>query len=151
MKLSTDLREFIELLISLKVEFIIVGAHALAWHGLSRYTKDIDFLVSTRQENAEALGELIQQFGFGSTGLTSTDFLTEDQIIQLGVEPNRIDILTGISGVDWEEAWATRVAGDLDGLPVAYLGKKTYIKNKLASARPQDLADVSRLREISGD
>lgn len=151
MKLSDDLREFIELLNSLKVEFVVVGAHALAWHGLSRYTKDIDFLVSTRAENAEALGQLIEEFGFGSTGLGAADFQSENQVIQLGMEPNRIDILTGISGVDWDEAWSTRVPGEIDGLPVFFLGKDAYIKNKLASGRPQDLADVSRLREISGD
>ena len=151
MKLSDDLREFIKLLNSLKVEFVVVGAHALAWHGLSRYTKDIDFLVSTRAENAEALGKLIDQFGFGSTGLCAADFQSENQVIQLGMEPNRIDILTGISGVDWEEAWSTRVPGEIDDLPVFFLGKDAYIKNKLASGRPQDLADVSRLREISGN
>lgn len=151
MKLNADLREFIELLNSQKVEFVIVGAHALAWHGLSRYTKDIDFLVATSGENAEALGSVIEQFGFGSTGLSADDFVVKDHVIQLGMEPNRIDILTGISGVDWQEAWLTRVPGNIDGLRVSFLGKEAYIKNKLASGRPQDLADVSRLREISGD
>ena len=151
MKLSADLREFVELLNSQKVDFVIVGAHALAWHGLPRYTKDIDFFVSTSPENADALASLIVRFGFGSTGLCAVDFLAEDQVIQLGMEPNRIDILTGISGVEWDEAWSTRVQGELDGLPVSFLGKDAYIKNKLASGRPQDHADVSRLREISGD
>ena len=151
MKLSADLREFIELLNSRKVEFVIVGAHALAWHGLPRYTKDVDFLVSTSSRNAEALASVIEQFGFGSTGLCAADFSAEDQVIQLGMEPNRIDILTGISGVGWEEAWSTRIEGEIDGLPVSYLGKETFIKNKLASDRPQDRADVSRLREISGE
>jgi len=151
MELSKDLREFIELLNSLKVEFVIVGAHALAWHGLPRYTKDVDFLVSNSPANADAMEKLITEFGFGSTGLTSSNFQTPDQIIQLGMEPNRIDILTGISGVDWEEAWKSKIATELDGLPVWILGKDAYIKNKLASGRPQDIADVSRLREISGE
>jgi len=151
MKLSADLKEFIELLISRRVEFVVVGAHALAWHGLPRFTKDIDFLVGTSRENAEALASVIDEFGFASTGLCAADFSTKDQVIQLGMEPHRIDILTGISGVEWEEAWATRSEGELDGLPVPFLGKKSYIKNKLASGRPQDHADVCRLREISGE
>ncbi|MEM8952710.1 MAG: nucleotidyl transferase AbiEii/AbiGii toxin family protein [Verrucomicrobiota bacterium] len=148
MILSSDLREFIELLNSQRVEFVIVGAHALAWHGLPRYTKDIDFLVGTSDANRERLTKVIDAFGFASTGLSADDFATPDQVIQLGLEPNRIDLLTGISGVDWTEAWETRVAGNLDGLPVSYLGKEAYIKNKLASGRPQDQADAARLQEI---
>ena len=149
MKLSNDLREFIELLNSLKVEFVIVGAHALAWHGLPRYTKDVDFLINTSPENAQTMANLIDAFGFGSTGLGADDFQITDQVIQRGMDPNRIDILTGISGVTWEEAWASKVSAELDGLPVWYLGKDAYIKNKLASGRPQDIADVARLREVS--
>jgi hypothetical protein len=150
MKLSADLREFIELLNSHAVEFLIVGAHALAWHGLPRYTKDIDFLVHAEAANAEALLRVLDHFGFGALGLQPKDFLKPDQVIQLGREPNRIDLLTGISGVSWDECWVSRVAGELDGIPVFFLGRDTYIKNKLASGRPQDLADVSRLREING-
>lgn len=151
MKLSDDLREFIELLNSHGVEFVIVGAHALAWHGLPRYTKDVDFFVNTAAKNRDALAGVIEAFGFESTGLSAEDFATKDQVIQLGTEPNRIDLLTGISGMEWEEAWESRVEGDLDGLPVSFIGKDAYIKNKLASGRPQDEADVSRLREISGE
>jgi hypothetical protein len=151
MKLGNDLREFIELLNSQKVEFVIVGAHALAWHGLPRYTKDIDFLVDTSQANRERLAKVIDAFGFASTGLSADDFAVTNQVIQLGLEPNRIDLLTGISGVTWDEAWNTRVPGDLDGIPVSYLGKTAYIKNKHASGRPQDHADAIRLKEIMGD
>lgn len=151
MKLNSDLREFIELLNSHKVEFVIVGAHALAWHGLPRYTKDIDLLIATDPVNSASLEQVIGAFGFGSTGLSSEDFSKPGQVIQLGLEPNRIDILTSISGVDWQEAWESRVRGELDGLPVSFLGRAAYIKNKLASGRPQDLADVTRLREILGD
>ena len=151
MNLSHDLREFIGLLNSHKVEFVIVGAHALAWHGLPRYTKDIDFLVATDADNTAALVRVIHDFGFASTSLTATDFSKPDQVIQLGLEPNRIDLLTGISGVNWAEAWSDRVPGEIDGIKVSILGKDTYIKNKLASGRPQDLADVARLREILGE
>lgn len=97
MKLSADLREFIELLNSEKVEFIVVGAHVLAWHGLPRYTKDIDLLVRAEAGNAEALLRVLDRFGFGSLGVQSKDLLAPDQVIQLGREPNRVELLTGIS------------------------------------------------------
>ncbi len=149
MKLSHDLKEFIGLLNFNNVEFLIVGAHALAWHGLPRYTKDIDFLIHVSKENAELITDCLAEFGFASLGLTPQDFLIPDQVIQIGGEPHRIDLLTGITGVGWDEAWASRTAGDLDGLPVQYLGINCFIKNKLAAGRPQDIADVCRLREIT--
>jgi hypothetical protein len=151
MKLGADLREFIELLNSQSVDFLIVGAHALAWHGLPRYTKDIDFLVRADFENAQALIGVLEQFGFGSLGLQVEDFTSANQIVQLGREPNRIDLLTSISGVNWAECWGSKVQGEMDGLSVYYLGCSAYIKNKLASGRPQDLADASRLQEIMRD
>ena len=92
---------------------------------------------------------MIEEFGFASTGLRKEDFLAPEIVIQLGVEPNRIDLLTGLSGIEWKEAWGGRVHGMLDGLPVAFISKQCYIKNKLAAARPQDLADVARLRKIN--
>jgi hypothetical protein len=91
---------------------------------------------------------VIQAFGFASTGLKSEDFLSPDLVIQLGVEPHRIDLLTGPSGIKWDEAWNSKIPGFLDDIPVAFLSKEIYIKNKLASGRPQDLADVARLEAI---
>lgn len=151
MKLSVDLREFIELLNSNRVEFIVVGAHALAWHGLPRYTKDIDLLVRAAPANADALVAVLDAFGFGSLGIGPADFLIPDRVIQLGRDPHRIDLLTAISGVTWDEAWSSRVEAQLDGIPVSFLGHEAFIRNKLAAGRPQDLADVSRLRQISGE
>jgi predicted nucleotidyltransferase len=151
MKLSADLREFIGLLNSHGVEFIIVGAHALAWHGLPRYTRDIDLFVHAEAVNAGEILRVLDRFGFGSLGLQAKDFLAPDQVIQLGREPNRIDLITGISGVDWDECWHSKVEGEMDGLPVFFLGRDACIKNKLASGRPQDLADVSRLKAIGAD
>jgi hypothetical protein len=148
MKLSADLREFIELLNLHGVEFLIVGAHALAWHGLPRYTKDVDFFIHSSHANAASLLEVLEAFGFGALGLKEDDFLVPDQVIQLGREPNRIDLLTGLSGVEWAECWMSRVAGEMDEIPVNFLGRDAYIKNKLASGRPQDLADAARLKEI---
>ncbi|MCB1130646.1 MAG: nucleotidyltransferase [Verrucomicrobiae bacterium] len=148
MKLNRDLREFVGLLNSHKVEFLVVGAHALAYHGLPRYTKDIDLFVAPRAGNADSMIRAIDEFGFASVGLSASDFLTPDIVVQLGVEPHRLDLLTGLSGISWDEAWSQRIAGTLDGLDVWFLSKDCYIKNKLASGRPQDLADVARLRQI---
>ena len=93
----------------------------------------------------------LEASGFGSIGLTAADFQTPDQIIQLGREPNRIDLLTGISGVDWSKAWSSKEEGHLGELPVFILGRAAYLKNKRASGRPQDIADASRLSEMYGE
>ncbi len=150
MKLQKDIREFIELLLSQKVEFLLVGGYALAFHGAPRFTEDIDFFVLTSPENAARLAATIRKFGFDALGLNENDFLEVDQVIQLGMAPNRIDLLTGISGVTWDEAWASRIPANLDGLELWVIGKEALARNKQATGRPQDLADVARLRQAPG-
>lgn len=149
MKLQKDLREFIELLSSSEVDFIIIGGHAVAFHGHPRFTGDIDFLVRSTPENAERIIVALKAFGFGEIGLSSEDFTRHGSVVQLGRPPNRIDLLTSISGVDFEEAWEGRVAGELDGLAVFFLGFDALLKNKQASGRDKDLADVKKLQAIS--
>jgi hypothetical protein len=148
MKLQKDIREFIGLLLSRKVEFLLVGGYALAFHGAPRFTEDIDFLVLVSPENAEKLAGVLDDFGFDELGLTSADFLVPDQVIQLGRAPNRIDLLTGISGVTWENAWNSRTPVIMDGLEIQVIGKAALEANKAATGRPQDLADLARLRGI---
>lgn len=143
--LEDDLREFVELLNALKVRYIVVGAFALAYHGYPRYTGDIDLFVERSSENAQAIVNAMQQFGFGDLGLSVEDFLQEDQVIQLGVAPNRIDLLTFLSGVDFQEAWPTRVQGEIAGLSVPIISKELLKKNKAASGRSQDIADLEHL------
>lgn len=143
--LEDDLREFIELLNALKVRYIVVGAFAVAYHGYPRYTADIDLFIERSSENAQAISKAIQQFGFRGLGLSSEDFLEEDQVIQLGVAPNRIDLLTFLSGVEFQEAWATRVQGEIAGLKVPIISKELLKKNKAASGRSQDIADLEHL------
>jgi len=142
MKLQADLREFIELLNSHGVKYVIVGGYAVAYHGFPRYTGDIDFFIEVSQDNAERMSKVVAAFGFGSTGLTSRAFLEEGVIVQLGVPPNRIDIVTGLTGVDFDEAWASKVAAELDGIPVHFLSKDVLIKNKAATGRARDQADI---------
>ena len=147
MKLHKDIREFIALCLSLRVDFLLVGGYALAYHGAPRFTEDIDLMVLVSPENADKLFNVLSDFGFAGTGITRDDFLEADQVIQLGRAPNRIDILTGISGVSWREAWASRVPVVLDGLEIHAIGKAELIRNKQATGRPQDLADLARLRQ----
>jgi len=145
MKLERERREFIELLNARDVRYVIVGAFALAHHGRPRYTGDIDFFVEASPENAERLNQVLEQFGFANVGVVEEDFTAADQVVQLGVEPHRMDLMTSISGVAFEEAWNTREYGNLDGLQVPYICKELLKRNKAAVGRKQDLADLDYL------
>ena len=147
MHLSKDLREFVELLNSNGVEYLVVGGFAVAWHGYPRFTADIDFFLNTTSANAEAVVRTLNDFGFGSLSLKAEDFARPDQIVQLGVKPNRIDLITSIAGVPFEEAWESRVAGAIEGRPVPFIGRNALLRNKEATGRPQDMRDVLVLRQ----
>jgi hypothetical protein len=147
MKLQKDLREFIELLNSHDVDYLVAGAFSLAFHGLARATGDIDLFIRRSQANADKLWAVLNDFGFGEVGLDRDAFLEPQTVIQLGVAPHRIDLLTDIDAVSFDEAWLAREIAVLDDLPVPMLSKKLLIANKLAVGRPQDIADVARLRE----
>lgn len=145
MRLSNDLREFLELLNSRGVEYVIVGAHSLAFHGRPRYTGDLDILIRATPKNAAKIVNLLNEFGFAQSGFRESDFTEPNQVIQLGRAPNRIDLLSSISGVSTDEAFASKVSAELDGVPVFILGKDALIQNKRAVGRPQDLADLDLL------
>jgi len=147
MPLAKDLREFIALLNSQGVEYLIVGAHALAFHGRPRYTGDLDVLVRVSVENASRLEKAVHAFGFSPAGISAADFLAPGRVIQLGRAPLRIDLLTSITGVEFEEAWKRRVAAELDHLPVYFLDRESLIRNKRATGRAQDVADLEALGE----
>ena len=145
MRLSNDSKEFLELLNSRGVDYVIVGAHSLAFHGRPRYTGDLDILVRPTRENAKKIVDLLNEFGFAQSGFVESDFMEADSIIQLGRPPNRIDLLTGISGVGIDDAFGTRLAVELDGVRVSILSKDALIQNKRAVGRPQDIADLDSL------
>ena len=145
MRLSNDWREFLESLNSRGIDYVIVGAHSLAFHGRPRYTGDLDILVRATRENAAKLVDLLNQFGFADAGFKESDFTEPDQLIQLGRAPNRIDLLTSITGVTTDQALASKVSADLDGIPVFILAKDAFIRNKRAVGRPQDIADLEAL------
>ncbi len=145
MKLNSDLREFVELLNSAGVEYLVVGGHAVAFHGYPRFTGDIDFWIRPSADNASRVLQVLEGFGFGGLGLSVADFTTAERVVQLGRPPNRIDLLTSISGVTFDRAWSGRVAGMIDGIPVAFIGRGELLANKRASGRAKDLADLEEL------
>ena len=145
MNLEKDLREFVALLNALDVRYLVVGAYAVAYHGYPRYTADIDLFIERSPENAERLIQVIEQFGFTGLHLSAEDFLKEDQVVQLGISPNRIDILTFLSGVTFQDAWPSREHSEIDGLLVPFISKEMLKRNKAASGRMQDLADLEHL------
>ena len=150
MRIGKDLREFIELLNAKGVEYVVVGGFAVAWHGHPRFTADIDFLVRPNPANAELLVETLRDFGFASLRIAPQDLCQPDQILQLGVKPNRIDVITSIAGVSFEEAWVSRVSGTIDSIPVFFIGRDELIRNKELAGRPQDVADAQALRKRRG-
>jgi hypothetical protein len=145
MRLSNDLREFLELLNSRGVDYVIVGAHSLAFHGRPRYTGDLDILVRAAPDNAAKIVDLLNQFGFAHSGFRESDFTEPNQVIQLGRAPNRIDLLTSINGVKSDDVFGTRIAAELDSVPVFIISKDALIRNKRAVGRKQDLADLEIL------
>jgi Nucleotidyl transferase of unknown function (DUF2204) len=142
---TSDFEELFACLNARSVRAVVVGGHALAFHGRPRFTKDLDVFVEPSPANARNLVAALEDFGFGGLGLTLEDFATPGKIVQLGVAPNRIDLLTAIDGVTFEEAWSGRVAGRFGAQMVYYLGRQEFIKNKRAAGRPQDLADLDAI------
>ena len=148
METQSDYKELFELLNANAVSYVIVGAYALAFHGVPRYTGDVDILVEPTAENATRVISALKAFGFGAVGLDVDDF-TKDHVVQLGVPPLRVDFMTAIEGVSWADALASRVTGKYGEVPIWYLGKEALIKNKTATGRLQDLADVEALKKLS--
>jgi len=145
MVLKRDFKEFIESLNENDVQYLVVGGYAVAYHGYPRYTKDMDVWIKPEPSNAEKVIEALEQFGMGSLGLTPDDFLEPGQIIQLGYPPYRIDILTGLIAVEFDECYATRKQDSFGDLVVNFIDVENLKKNKTATGRPQDLVDVSEL------
>ena len=147
MEIQPDFKELLALFNAKKVEYIIVGGYALAYHGAPRFTGDIDIFIKPDLLNAERIIDALDEFGFGATGLTTQDFNIPDKVVQLGVPPVRIDIVTSITGVSWEDANSGCVDGYYGEIPVKYIGKSEFILNKRATGRKKDIADLEALGE----
>ncbi len=143
--LNQDFKEFIQSLNDNQVRYLVVGGYAVALHGYPRYTKDMDIWIESASENAKAMLKALDQFGFASLGLKESDFLVEDQIIQLGYAPNRINILTSLPGVDFGECYEKRVKVEIDDVLVYFIDLEGLRANKKATGRLQDLADLEKL------
>ena len=142
MDIHPDFKELLELLNANHVEYLIVGGYALAFYGNPRFTGDLDLLVGTTPVNAHRIIDTLTAFGFASLGLAASDFEEEEQVVQLGVPPVRVDLITSISGVTWEEAWSGRTEGRYDDVPVFFLGRAQFLVNKRSTGRIKDLADL---------
>ncbi|MBU4199716.1 MAG: hypothetical protein KKG09_00615 [Verrucomicrobia bacterium] len=147
MEIQQDFKELLALFNELGVEYLIVGAYALAFHGAPRFTGAIDIFVKPDPENAQRVLLAVKQFGFDFPNLTAEDFKNPDKVVQLGVPPVRIDLITSITGVSWEEAKSHKAPGTFGDLPVSYLGREQFISNKRATGRKKDLADLEALGE----
>jgi hypothetical protein len=147
MEAQTDYKELLALFNAHNVRYIIVGAYALAFHGAPRYTGDLDILVRPDRENGGRILGALETFGFGSLGLTVDDFAVPDRVVQLGVPPVRVDIVTSITGVSWDEVEVSHVQGTFGNIPVSFIGKEVFIRNKRALGRNKDLADAEALGE----
>ncbi len=143
--LNQDFKEFIQSLNDNQVRYLIIGGYAVAFHGYPRYTKDMDVWIAMNPDNAARMIKALEQFGFGSLGLEMQDFLVPEQMIQLGYAPNRIDLLTTLEGVEFEECHAVRVEVEIEGVKVNFIDLENLKRNKRATGRHQDLADVENL------
>lgn len=143
---SQDFREFIELLIKNKVEYLVVGGYAVGIHGHPRYTGDLDIWLNATPFNADRILQSVNEFGFSSFKLTQEDFTRPGNVIQLGYPPLRIDLLTEIDGVTFEECFKNRKEVTIDHLTVNFIGYHDLLKNKKESGRPRDIDDIDHLR-----
>ena len=147
MEVQQDFRDLLALFNKHKVDYIIVGAYALGFHGAPRYTGDLDVFVRADPVNSDSIMQALQEFGFGSVGLTAADFEEKGKVVPLGFPPVRVDIITSLTGVSWEQACSGRVKGQFGDLAVYYIGRDDFIANKRALGRKKDLADLEAIGE----
>ena len=143
--LNQDFKEFIQSLNDNGVRYLVVGGYAVALHGYPRYTKDLDVWVDMTPENAAKIVKALDQFGFSSLDVKASDFTVPNQMLHLGHPPRRIDILTTIPGVNFSECFTSYTTVDIEGVSVKFIDFENLKKNKKASGRHQDLADLENL------
>ena len=150
MELAPDFDEFIASLTAHGVEFVVVGAYALAFHGAPRFTGDLDILVRPSLENAVRVLDALEAFGFPVPDLSPEVIADHRRMLQMGVPPVQIHLMSAISGVDWDEVWSDRVEGTFGRNRVSFLGRETFLRNKRAAGRLKDLADIDALEPGDG-
>lgn len=140
-----DFKEFLKLLNSKQIEYLVIGGYAVGFHGYPRATGDLDVWISANEKNALKMVEALRQFGFDLPDLNKEVFLKEKKVIRMGVPPMRLEILTSIDGVRFDECFSNRVIADFDDFKVNFISKKDLLTNKRASGRPQDMVDCDKL------
>jgi predicted nucleotidyltransferase len=148
--LNPDYRDILSAFNAESVEFLLVGAYALAAHGAPRATGDLDLWIRPSTDNAQRAWRALVRFGAPLEGLQQTDFSTPGTVIQIGREPRRIDLLTTIDGVGFDEAWGAKREIQVDGMTIPVIGRDEFLRNKRATGRHKDLADVERLEAGGG-
>jgi hypothetical protein len=143
--LNPDFRDMLSAFLDQGVEFLVVGGYAMAAHRLPRATKDLDLWVNPTADNAQRVLQALDAFGAPRHGLTEADLTVEGTIYQVGVPPNRVDVITTVDGVRFADAWDAREAVDVDGLRIPIIGRRHLIANKRAVGRAQDLVDADLL------
>ena len=145
MDLASDFNEFIGSLNAHGAEFLVVGAYALAFHGAPRFTGDLGLFVRPTLDNTAKVLDAVRAFGFPVEDLQPGDLTDPRRILEMGIEPVQIHVMSAISGVSWEEAWRTRAAGSCGDHAASFIGRDAFLQNKRAAARPKDLADIDAL------
>ncbi len=148
MKVEKDYKELLELFNEHNVKYCIIGSFALAFYARPRYTKDLDILVEPTSQNARKILAALKDFGFGELDLTEQDFIEPGQVVQLGYEPVRIDLITSITGLDFVKIWKNRSSGRFGNIDVFFIGLKEFIESKKKADRLQDRADLELLEKI---
>ncbi len=147
MVLNKDFREFLKLLAKHKIKYLIVGGYAVGFHGYPRYTKDLDIWIKPEKKNAEKILKLLDDFGFGKTGISIDDLNSEGKFILLGNPPNRIDIVTSCDGIEFDECYSKKVKVKFGKININFIDLENLKKNKKAVNRAQDIADIKNLEE----
>jgi predicted nucleotidyltransferase len=147
MILNPDFKEFFQLLNANEVRYLVIGGYAVAYHGYPRYTKDVEIWIWMDEENAKRVVKTLKDFGFESLELDVEDFLETDTIIQLGYAPNRIDLIMGVPGVEFDECYESRIDEEIDGVEVKFIDLENLKKSKQTAGRAQDIADIKNLEQ----
>jgi hypothetical protein len=145
MAVNRDFRDLFRIFNECGVEYLVVGAYAVIYYSAPRYTKDLDIWVNPTPDNSRRVWKALEEFGAPLTDIRPEDFTDREIVYQIGIEPNRIDLMTGIPGLTFSEAWSVRRASSYGGISISILGRDHLLRSKLAAGRPRDLLDAEKL------
>lgn len=147
---TKEFREFVASLNRNNVRYVMLGGYAVAWHGHPRFTGDVDFFIERTPENAALVVRAIEDFGLACLEISVADLLAEESCVFFGAPPWRVDLINFATGITFDEAWESRIEGDVDGTPCHIISRELLLQNKRATGRGKDMADVETLSRRSG-